>query len=108
MLEIAVVRNLFECVGKSVAEIEDLPQASLKRIRGIGDIKVSEFGNALIEIIQAYCRENNIASDIPIRPGPSKPNTKRVTFDLYKNGKTIDQIAAERGLVTGTIEGHLS
>ena len=87
--------------------VQSLPatKVSLKRIRGIGDMKVSEFGDALIGIIQAYCREHNLAPDIPIQPGSSKPNTKRVTLELYKSGKTIEQIAGERGLVTGTIEG---
>src|SRR6185503_17080680 len=75
---------------------------------GIGDMKISEFGDALIGIIQAYCKENGLTPNTAPQPEPSKPNTKRVTFDLYKSGKTIEQIAEERGLVTGTIEGHLA
>jgi len=90
--------------------VQSLPatKASLKRIRGIGDMKVSEFGDALIGIIQAYCKENSTAANNPTQPAPSRPNTKHVTLDLYKSGKTIEQIAAARGLVTGTIEGHLT
>jgi len=39
----------------------------------------------------------------------SKPaDTAFHTFTLYKAGKTIPEIAAERGLAASTIEGHLS
>ena len=37
-----------------------------------------------------------------------KIDTKKITFDLYKEGKTIEQIAKERKMVTMTIEGHLA
>lgn len=37
-----------------------------------------------------------------------KVNTKEVSFNLYKQGKTMEEIADERGLVVGTIRGHLT
>lgn len=37
-----------------------------------------------------------------------KTPTAEISFRLYKEGKTVDEIAKERGFVTGTIEGHLS
>ncbi|QPH41713.1 helix-turn-helix domain-containing protein [Pedobacter endophyticus] len=37
-----------------------------------------------------------------------KVDTKLVSFELYEQGKTIDEIAAERGFSVGTIEGHLA
>lgn len=37
---------------------------------------------------------------------PPKPNTRKVTFDLYKEGKSPEEIAKERGLTLGTIMGH--
>ncbi|WP_443937681.1 helix-turn-helix domain-containing protein [Pedobacter sp. MW01-1-1] len=37
-----------------------------------------------------------------------KPDTKLLTFELYNQDKTIAEIAKERGLSVGTIEGHLA
>lgn len=37
-----------------------------------------------------------------------KTPTAEISFKLYKEGKNIEEIAKERELVTGTIEGHLS
>ena len=37
-----------------------------------------------------------------------KTPTAAITYELYRQGKTIEQIANIRNLVTGTIEGHLA
>ena len=37
----------------------------------------------------------------------SKENTNLVTYDLYKNGKSIDEISKIRGFTRQTIENHL-
>lgn len=37
---------------------------------------------------------------------PPKPKTQDITFGLYKDGLTIEEIAKERGLTVGTIQGH--
>ena len=47
------------------------------------------------------------------KSGPSgnspKPGaTKELSAGLWREGKTIDEIAAERGLARSTIEGHLA
>ncbi|RYZ35078.1 MAG: helicase, partial [Sphingobacteriales bacterium] len=34
--------------------------------------------------------------------------SKRITLDLFKEGKTIDEIAAQRSMAKSTIEGHLA
>jgi len=36
-----------------------------------------------------------------------KTPTSEISFNLFKEGKTIDEIAKERGFVRSTIEGHL-
>lgn len=36
-----------------------------------------------------------------------KTPTAKITYELYRQGKDIEEIAAERGLVSSTIEGHL-
>ncbi len=38
----------------------------------------------------------------------NKVNTKEISFNLYKEGKTIEEIALERSLAHSTIEGHLA
>jgi uncharacterized protein YpbB len=74
-------------------------------ISGIGKGKLKRFGADLIGIVGKYCAENSI----PAKPPElSKDNTKQVSFNLFKAGKAIAEIAAERNLAVGTIEGHLA
>ncbi len=90
--------------------VQDLPTGmpELKKIKGIGKGKSKAFGAELIGIIRAYCEENDLpTSPLPI-PEPPKVDTKTQSFELYKAGKTIDEIAAERGFARSTIEGHLA
>lgn len=87
--------------------------ASLKRIKGIGQKKAQTYGEELLELISSYCEMENI--DIPEikdaeqeNPSKKKPDTKKVTLDLFKQGKSPAQIAEERELSLSTIEGHLA
>lgn len=40
--------------------------------------------------------------------GGGRGNTRFITLGMYRNGKSISEIAAERSLQTGTIEDHLA
>ncbi len=90
-----------------------LPQnlPALKKVNGIGEAKVKRFGAELISMIQEYCAENKIEPDelreLPVEKLP-KADTKTLSLELFKSGKTIDEIAQERGFVRSTIEGHLA
>ncbi len=86
--------------------------AELKSIKGIGSKKVQQFGSDIIEIISSYCERNNVEKpeiEIKIKKTKSdKIDSKKLSFDLYKSEKTIDEIATERNMVKSTIEGHLA
>ena len=85
----------------------------LKKVRGMGKVKTERYGEELLSIIQAYCRENNLESPADVftakaAPVKIKTDTKLTSFNLYKAGKTVSQIAEERDMSTSTIEGHLA
>ncbi len=80
---------------------------ALRKIKGIGGEKVKQFGNEIIQIVDDYCTKNGIAKP-QITLGFEKPDTKKVSFDLFKSGKNLEEIAHERSMVRSTIEGHLA
>jgi uncharacterized protein YpbB len=83
----------------------------LESIKGIGKVKVKQYGNELLVMISDYCEANNI-EQTPIKglitAKISKTDTKRVSLDLFKAGKSVEEIAKERGFVASTIETHLT
>jgi cytidylate kinase len=98
--EVLPTRSLQELV-----RLLPMDRVSLKKISGIGKRKLKRFGADLLGIVGKYRGEKDVAAR---PPEPFKGNTKRISFDLYKAGKTIAEIAAERNLAVGTIEGHLA
>ena len=95
-----------------------LPQTidELSKISGFGTAKLTQYGNAFLELITNYCKEQSLSSLIHEKDHKSirnekitepKPDTKLESYNLFKVGKTIPEIAAERGFTTGTIETHL-
>ncbi len=98
-----------------------LPQTleELRKISGFGDAKVKQYGQQFLEVIIAYSQANHLSSLIheknPKRErkestgvAKKKGGTHAETFKLYKEGKTITEIAKERSLAVTTIEGHLT
>lgn len=106
---------------KSLQEMADfLPQTpkELSLIHGFGKIKVQKFGAEFLDAINEYCREKGLSSQIQFSDGWTKEANKKPkqkkgdsaneTFALFKDGKSVEEIAQERKLVPSTIAGHLA
>ncbi len=96
---------------KSILELVNiLPSnhAELEAIKGLGKIKVRQYGMEILEIINTYCSNYHIERSGKQLSTPEKINTKNITLDLFKSGKTVLEIAKERSLTAATIEGHLA
>ncbi len=94
-----------------------LTNAALAKISGFGDIKLAKYGNQFSDAIIDYCRANNLTTKIdakvPKRQRKSSAvektiDTKKLSQQLFQLGRSVDEIAFERGLSTGTVEGHLA
>lgn len=103
---------------------------SLIRIPYFGKRGAEKYGDALLEMVNRYVEEHGIErpqmptatltvnngiktskEPKPLKEAKSvkepKPDTKEVTYRLFRQGKSIEEIARERELVSGTIAGHL-
>lgn len=99
-----------------------LPQSldELRLISGFGDIKLARYGREFLAPVKSYSAQKGLSSKIDQKKAKRerKQSTSRAarkgagtqseSFTLYKQGKTIAEIAADRGLATTTIEGHLA
>ena len=102
---------------EEMARFLPLTTEELLQISGFGKAKVEVYGNQFLSIIQEYCKENNLQSNIgeksPKRQrkeskGLKNTDTKSETFRLYKEGNSVSQITSLRNLTAGTIESHLA
>ena len=98
---------------KTLAElVKALPTnfEELESIKGIGKIKVKMYGNEILTIIADYCERMEISRtpfQTLIATKSKKVDSKEISFNLFREGKGIPEIAAERGFTTSTIESHL-
>lgn len=134
--EIATINNIppfivFTDVSlKEMSTYFPIDVERMLKITGVGINKLEKYGNIFIETISKYVLENNI--EIPesndengqtilssnlqfdtnnkeLKKGSVgvKEDTRVVSYNLYKDGKSIDEICEIRNLKRQTVEGHL-
>ena len=104
-------KTLYELVEKMPVTLRQL-----KDINGFGKKKVLKYGDELIAMICSHLDvelPEESAADLPMnervrKPKPEKGQTQKLSLEMFKQGKTIEEIAKERSLTTSTIGGHLA
>ncbi|MGY8910662.1 MAG: helix-turn-helix domain-containing protein, partial [Flavobacteriales bacterium] len=91
------------------AMCDELPRTEkeLLAIVGMGKTRVAKYGDEILEAINEYCTKNGI-NKFNEQKKEDKKSTKQITFELFKSGLSIKEIAKERSLTAGTIENHLA
>lgn len=95
-----------------------LNKNALQQITGFGKAKAEKYGDDILEAVESYCSRHDLVTNMSAlkaspkkerkeKGGEKKPDTKTLSFNLFKQGKPVSEIAKERNLTTGTIEGHL-
>ncbi len=104
---------------KDIATYLPKTKRDLLLIAGFGKAKVEKYGEDITQMVEEYCDrygiETNVAAKAskkerklkPVSDKSLKPDTKKVSFDLYISGKNLQEIAKERNLTLTTVEGHL-
>jgi ATP-dependent DNA helicase RecQ len=82
-------------------------------VRGIGQQKLTDFGQRFLDCITSHCREHGLEMDVAekkvaTRPVPSPPPASAVqSFALFDEGLSIDEVAAQLGRAQSTTLGYL-
>jgi len=108
--QIFTQKSLYE-----MCELLPITKAQLLKINGLGKKRVEKYGEEILDVIVNYCDEHNLEASQFDNPehitieekNPKKGSTKLISLKMFQSGKTIEQIAKKRKLVTGTIFGHL-
>ena len=95
---------------KEMASNFPISVESFLNISGVGKFKMEKYGYDFLEVIRKYVNDNNINVywDNELSNNDSeKENTRKISYDLYIEGKSIDDIVNIRKLTKQTIQGHL-
>jgi hypothetical protein len=117
-LPIYMVANLQTL--KELCTYLPLNKKDLMKIAGFGKAKIDKYGDEIVEAIESYCSDHDLSTNIDAKPvnlkkeakekpaGSPKPDTKSLSFEMFKQGRSIAEISKERNFTTATIEGHLA
>ncbi|MBV9243091.1 MAG: helix-turn-helix domain-containing protein, partial [Acidobacteria bacterium] len=95
-----------------------LDDADMRRIMGVGDLKMQKYGRDFLAEVRKYCTRLGLTSRAGLKQssrarkrrvrGPDSRSTFEISLDLFREGRSIEDIARIRDLTTNTIQGHLA
>jgi ATP-dependent DNA helicase RecQ len=98
-------------------------EAHFAHIPGVGQRKLEAYGTLFTDTIREYCLSHSMQMDLEAleeetqqetdtpthtRPHAGGGMTHQITLNLYKAGKSVEEIAQERNLKPSTIKSHLT
>ena len=130
-----VLKAFSDRIGQHVGRMKKTAQGVKKYVQELGELELQFYDcrwkiHKALDLIHAHRSDRELTRSGMAIPGPSsavsvvkkvssgktegisgkkkKDDTKTITRQLYEQGKTINEIAAERSLTLATIQGHLA
>lgn len=106
-----VLIQIVVCLPRTLKELLAIP--------GVGRKTVEKYGDDIVALVRAYREKKNIeAVSLPepkvstemeksTRTATRQGSTRDISLEMFTAGKSVEEIARERGLVSSTIENHL-
>jgi len=84
--------------------------ASLLNISGVGQVKLRQYGDAFLEVIQVYCDKHDLKEKQKksIREKSDRNRRYFLVGEAYNAGETVESLMARYQVTEGTILGHLT
>ena len=89
----------------------------LAKISGFGNVKIGKYGAAFLNVVKSYCHEHQLSTQIQFKnprrqrsksEKQERTETKRYTFELFREGNSAEAISTMREITIGTVESHLA
>lgn len=107
---------------QAMAQLRPQSQAQFAKIPGVGSRKLEAYFTTFTRAIRDYCQLHDLVMDLgPLKEEKEKktasastsqvstgPSTRQLTLDLYRQGRSIEEIAKARNLQSSTIMSHLA
>ncbi|WP_439623556.1 DNA helicase RecQ [Gemmata sp.] len=100
-----------------MARARPTTEDALRRISGVGDYRLQQFGTAFIKAIAFHCRRKGLETNVPpprtfaapARPASSAaPSAKKqLAFKLFRGGASVVAVAEKLELTPATVNGYL-
>lgn len=99
---------------RDMAEKRPQNLIEFEEVYGVGSNKRDKYGKVFLEAIRTFCQEQGLPTAAASSDVANLPNLSNVasysqmqTWELYRQGLTVQGIANARGMSPSTISGHL-
>ena len=99
---------------RDMAEKRPQNLREFEEVYGVGSNKRDKYGKVFLEAIRTFCQEQDLPTNAASSDVANHPNLSNVasysqmqTWELYRQGLTVQGIANARGMSPNTISGHL-
>ena len=99
---------------RDMAEKRPQNLREFEEVYGVGSNKRDKYGKVFLEAIRTFCQEQELPTNAASSDVANHPNLSNVasysqmqTWELYRQGLTVQGIANARGMSPNTISGHL-
>ena len=99
---------------RDMAEKRPQNLREFEEVYGVGSNKRDKYGKVFLEAIRTFCQEQDLPTNAASPAAANLPNLANVasysqmqTWELYRQGLTVQGIANARGMSPVTISGHL-
>lgn len=94
---------------KEMSQVIPLSTVEFLKISGVGEKKVEKYGERFLQLLETFKAEKTNTIHAPLQQ--VKPNKKipthLSTYELFSDGKSIEEIAEARGIAKDTALTHL-
>ena len=110
LLNVEIYRILPQNTLLEIAQTLPASRAELKAVKGMGGTKLQQFGKEILEMAIGFRRQKGMDLSVGADKEAEKAgmDTKQISYEMFKSGQSIQDIADERKFAASTIEGHLA
>lgn len=96
----------------AIALAKPLSLQALKNVKGIGPHKLNEYGEDIIDVVKDFFSSDSSSVELDnvttVDERPVKKKTGEITYEMFRSGLNMQDIAQSRQLTRGTIINHLT
>jgi ATP-dependent DNA helicase RecQ len=98
-----------------LAQRRPADETNLRLAYGVGAQKVADYGAAVLELVDNFCRERQLERNCqpavmpsPANPRPPIADSSRAAWPYFEQGKSCAEVAQLMGRAVSTVEGYLT
>ncbi|MDA8442963.1 MAG: DNA helicase RecQ [Peptococcaceae bacterium] len=89
---------------REMSQTLPLDEQALLAVGGVGEVKLQAYGKRCLELIRSYAAQQSTAKHVV---KASEQASHFLTLELFREGKSLREIARERNLKLLTVQDHL-